>query len=555
MINMNDNIQLGPNTSVVVIIPARGGSKGIPRKNIRHLAGEPLLSYSIKSALESAYEPDVYVTTDDAEIEQIALKCGAQVVRRESALGADNVTLDPVIFHAYEKICAMNDCRYKIIVTLQPTSPLLKTSSIDAAISSVLDCSEPITIISAKKETHLYWRKSGGDYLPNFVKRVNRQQLPPVYKETGGFLITTEANISQHNRIGDRVDLHILDDDEAIDIDDFVDWAACEYYLRRKNLVFVVSGNQTIGLGHVYNTLALANDIIDHEIKFLVDQSSELAFEKINEYNFHVQMQKQEDILDDIITLSPDVVINDVLDTDAIYIEKLKERGIKVVNFEDLGSGASKADLVFNAIYPERECEDGHFFGPDFFLLRDEFLRCDRHTVKENVEQVLITFGGTDPNNYTLRVVECIYDYCHSNNIKIRVVAGFGYKNSADLKKFDGIEIISNTSNISLLMASADIIFTSAGRTTYEVASLNVPTVVLAQNDRELSHLFASAEHGFTNLGLGFKVEDDLILSTFKKYAETKSVRIEASNLMKKADLKGGRTKVKNLIYDLINRD
>ena len=102
-----------------------------------------------------------------------------------------------------------------------------------------------------------------------------------------------------------------------------------------------------------------------------------------------------------------------------------------------------------------------------------------------------------DPLNNTLHVLTAINEYCVGHNIQINVVAGIGYNKFETLKDFTNINIFKDVKNISEYMLKADIIFTSAGRTVYEVASLGVPCIVLAQNKRELTHYFASSENGF----------------------------------------------------------
>ncbi len=135
---------------------------------------------------------------------------------------------------------------------MQPTSPLLKVGSIDKAIEKMIYDKNIDTIISAKDDTHLSWKFKNGKYLPNYKKRVNRQYLTPTFTETGGFLITKKEVISENNRIGKNVDLFVLKNGEEIDIDTYEDWNLCEYYLSRKHILFVVKGNNIIGLGHVY---------------------------------------------------------------------------------------------------------------------------------------------------------------------------------------------------------------------------------------------------------------------------------------------------------------
>ena len=270
------------NNKVLVIIPARGGSKGIPRKNLRNLAGKPLITYAVNNALSSSFSPDVYVSSEDAEIISIANKLGAKTILRDERDSLDSTTLDPVIFNSLKNIEGMEEKEYDIVVTLQPTSPLLKTKTIDSAIHQLINNSSADTLISAVDDTHLTWSKINNKYKPNYKARLNRQELPNVFKETGGFLITRAECITSNSRIGPNVELVSVSEKESIDIDTFADWGLCEYYLRRKKLIFVVSGYREIGLGHVYNTLLLANDLIEHEISFLVDSKSQLAFEKIS---------------------------------------------------------------------------------------------------------------------------------------------------------------------------------------------------------------------------------------------------------------------------------
>ena len=540
--------------NILIIIPARGGSKGIPRKNLRALNGQPLLAYVIGSALKSSYAPDIYVSSDDDEILSIARKYGANVHKRHPDRARDKTTLDPVVYDVYQYATKHEDKPYDIIVTLQVTSPLITTTSVDNAITTLLNNRSIDTVISAKDDTHLTWRKEDGCYIPNYTKRVNRQYLPPTFKETGAFLITRSNIITENNRIGSNVALYLLTGGESIDIDTYDDWSLCEYYLHRKKILFVVSGYHEIGLGHVYNTLFLANDILKHEISFLVDAKSQLAYDKIAERNYHVVMQKNYDIIDDIRSLRPHLVINDRLDTPQIYMQNLKELGVKIVNFEDLGEGAARADLVINAMYPERDVLPNHYFGYKYFCVRDEFLLTPKKTVIADVDHVLITFGGVDPNNYTLKVLDAIYDYCLQNHIRMIVVAGFGYHKYDTLEPFERVVLVKNAMNISDHMLMADVIFTSAGRTTYEAAAIGTPTIVMAQNSRETTHFFASKEFGFLNLGLGTSLTADEILHAFRKVVESADDRAYMNKLMSQVDLTQGRINVINLINQLLEQ-
>lgn len=536
----------------LVIIPARGGSKGIPRKNLRPLNGVPLISYSINLALQSTYTPDVYVSTDDAEIAYFAQKFGAQVHMRDPNLGGDRITLDPVIYEAYQVISKKLGKQYDFVITLQPTSPLLSVKSLDQAIEQMINSPEIETTLSAVNDTHLTWGKNDSGYFPNFTARVNRQQLPPVYKETGGFFISRTAVVGPASRIGKKVNLYTVPTHEAIDIDSFEDWALCEYFLNRKVIVFNVSGYQEIGLGHVYNCLTLANQILNHRLIFLVDKKSGLAYSKIAESNFEVYLQKADVLEDDVISLNPFLVVNDRLDTSKESVQRLKEKNIRVVNIEDLGEGAQAADLVINAIYPEKEILPRHYFGPDYFCAREEFLLHEEKEIEASVKTVLLSFGGVDPCNLTQKVLQSIHLFCKQANIKIKVVLGLGYQHPESLKPFSAIEIHRNVQSISDFMYEADIAFSSAGRTIYELALIGTPSIIVAQNEREMSHFFASAENGFLHLGLGNEVQEDRILTAFKDLYGSFEKRSEMNRKMKRHNIRTGRERVIKLINDLI---
>jgi len=196
--------------NILIVIPARGGSKGIPRKNLRLLDGKPLIYYAIKTALSLHYNLDVYVSSEDEEILNTAIQFGAKVHQRDSSIADDKTTLDPVIYACYEYARRMENKKYDFVITMQATSPLLKASSLDNAIEKILANKSIETMIASKDNTHLSWRKENNRFLPNYKKRVNRQYLTPTFTETGAFFITREDIITQDNRIGKNVELYLL---------------------------------------------------------------------------------------------------------------------------------------------------------------------------------------------------------------------------------------------------------------------------------------------------------------------------------------------------------
>lgn len=541
----------------LIVIPARGGSKGIPRKNLRSLNCKPLISYSIQHCLRLKANVDVVVSSEDSEILLIAEKFGAKIIKRPSTLSKDQTTLDSVIFDSYEQCTKIFDQHYDLVATVQPTSPLLSSYTIENALKRFEDEPELDTLITVEENNHLEWVLSeNGEIIPNYKKRVNRQYLPIKYKETGGFLITRSKYVSESNRIGENVDVVVLTGAEKIDIDTNEDWALCEYYLKRRKITLVVKGYKEIGLGHVYNLLNIANDLMPHELIFVITRESDKAVDVISSYNFKYVIQSEEDLIETIHSTNPDVVINDILDTDKKYIERLKQFCDVVINFEDLGSGAEYVDLLINAIYPEKSPSINHYYGHKYFCLRSEFLdEKEYFEFNDKVDSIIITFGGVDPNNFTKKVLDTISDYCKDNSIKITVVLGLGYENFNTIKKYYSephIEILDKVKDISRYMKRSDLAFTSAGRTAFELASVGVPSIVLCQNERELTHFFADSKYGFINLGLGNKVSNERLMIEFNNVCNSVDKRKYMSNLMLSFDIKNGKQRVLDLIKNKI---
>ena len=541
--------------NILIIIPARGGSKGIPRKNLRLLNNKPLIYYVINQAIKIP-NAIVYVSTDDKEIEILSTRFGANVIfRTNDKLSNDQATLDPVIYEAYNFIEKQLGKVFDLVVTMQPTSPLIRHQSLINAIDLFFKNKNLSTVISAVEDTHLSWSISDEKvFMPNYNKRLNIMFLKKNYKETGGFLITRREFLKSNSRIGPNVELYLLDNGEEIDIDNFNDWNVCEYLIRKQKVLFVVRGNSKIGLGHVYNLLGLASVIVSHDIEFLVLKGDSLAFNKIKEANYKVSYQVHENILEDIQIANPKVVINDILDTSFEYIQDLKDLNLKVVNFEDLGSGSEIADLVFNPIYENLSLNrENKFFGQKYFILRDEFIYTNEvKVIKKRVKKVMLSFGGVDPNNLTCKVLDSIYDFCVDRNIEIIVITGFGYEKFKSLSSYIKAEILKDVSDISKYMYEADLIFTSAGRTIYEICSTGTPAIVLAQNERELTHFFANSKYGFINLGLGNQISSKLILEEFKNLLDNFNFRKLQNKTMINQNLKLGKSIVRQKILELI---
>lgn len=539
--------------NILAVIPARGGSKGIPRKNIRFMNGKPLIAYAIENALACGTITDCVVTTDDDEIAYVAEQFGSYTVPRSEHLAEDAVTLDPVIEDATRRMEEKMGKSYDIVITMQPTSPLLSRKTLDGALNYFIS-KDVDTIISVVNNPHLSWTKKDGDIIPNYKERLNRQQLPPNYLETGAFLITKREFVTSKSRMGKKIDVYEMPEKEATDIDTVADWIVSESELKRKRIIFRADGMKKLGMGHIYNCITMAFSLIEHQVLFVTRKDCIEGLRKIKSTNLpYVTIESEEDIQKVIDDFKPDIWVNDCLNTTATYMRWLKERIKRVVTIEDLGSGAEVADAVINALYENKKVDNEYLYdGARYVCLRDEFQLASRKDFSTEVHNILVMFGGTDPSNLNKKIYKAAKNISKTYpQIEFHFVTGIGYdlqSNGIESDSSRNIYIHSDVSRVTEYMKKADIAVSSQGRTVYEIASMGVPAVIMAQNEREMTHTFATMKNGFLNLGLGKNIDVDTIVNTLHWLIDTPNIRKNMRSLMLRYDFKNNMQRIKEII-------
>lgn len=531
---------------VLAIIPARAGSRGIPNKNIRIIGEHPLIYYSIKNAINSKQITDIIVSTDSPEVRIIAQQMGVQVRWRDESLCGDAVTLDAVIADAVPK-----DTLWDYVVTMQPTSPTLRVETLDSAIQYAID-NDLDTVISAINAPHLSWGERDGKKVPNYTERLNRQYLPPCYMETGAFVISKASVVTPKTRIGSRVDVYEVPEDESQDVDTFEDLRSVAATLSRQKVGIYVNGNNMRGIGHIYRALEIADEFyVKPDIYYDTNQTDPKVFGTtkhnlipVNGIAELYQVCKEQQYT---------IFINDILTTSIDYMIGLKSvmPEAKIINFEDDGEGTIKADLVFNALFHEEDLPQVKA-GEKYYISGKTFMFYEPIKIKDKVKRVFISFGGADPQNYSDRLLNmiCKPEYKDYEFVVVMGRAKHNVEALMDFNKYENIEVLYDVSNMPELMTSCDIGITSRGRTGYELAILGIPSIAMAQNKREEKHGFVCNENGFTYIGLN--PPDEIIESNLKMYLGMKQEsRQRFQDMLLSHDLRGGRKRVMRLINGL----
>lgn len=228
----------------LAVIPARGGSRSVPRKNIRLLGGKPLIAWTIEQALSCPSLDRVIVSTDDAEIADIARKYGAEVpFMRPVELAQDDTPDLPVCRHALSWLAEQENYSPEIVVWLRPTAPLRTVQDVEAAIRIMLDTGADSVRSVCEVEHHPYWMKRlDGDRLAPFIAGKDegtyfqRQLLPSTYRLNGAVdLMRTKAVMEQAVLFGGDVRGYVMPAERSVDLNIEIDFAIVELLLKEKN--------------------------------------------------------------------------------------------------------------------------------------------------------------------------------------------------------------------------------------------------------------------------------------------------------------------------------
>lgn len=468
---------------MLAVIPARGGSRGIPNKNVRLLHGRPLLTH-IADTLRAV--PDVthiVVSTDAPDIAAVARLHGFPVVNRPAELATDEVPVAEVLAHVARVLSWEGPAGL-----FQPTVPCLSAETIWAGIREFRNGYDSLGFVT--REHHLLWDEQG----PLYQARVNRQFGTGYDRELGAFL-TRDARVL----IGERHCRFPVPAHEAIDIDTPADWETASHLLGRKTIEFRAAASEQIGTGHIRRCVQLAEELAHHDVMFPAQVSWPVwAKEEVARWDGRSV---------------PDLVVFDKLDTTRREVAEVQAQGIPVVSLEDLGEGAQYADLVVNELYRDREW--GHVVtGPEWAVLRPEFCGLPEFRVRDDAENVLVVFGGTDPAGLTGPVSRWLSPAANVKNLAPGV-------------------------SVAEAMRTSDLVVCSAGRMAHEAAAVGVPCITIAVNERESRHSHCP---GILRLGLWASLGEHTIVDTVRKVLGSPGLRGEMSRTARAAvDGKGAQ--------------
>jgi len=542
------------------IIPARGISAGLPKKNFKKIDGQPLVTHTIESAIKSERIDTIIVSTESEELREISKEYGAKVpYLRPAELSEPDVLLSEVIEHSVSELLSQG---YNItdetpLVILQPNVPFTRPEDIDTAIEQY-EQNSGHAIISVVEEKDFFWEPSNNHLEPFYDKRALRSELKPLYRETGSIYVTNRSILADGDRVGEAPSYIVTDKLSAFEVDSLIDLWLAEKIKQGPDIIFRVDGGDEIGMGHIHRCITLARElekVLKSNITFVTDSRYSGGVKKLRSTKFDVVVTEKREAFEYIKSVDPDIIFIDTLDTSSKHVQQLHETSAAIVNLEDLGDGPKHADYVINALYERDTDKQNQFFGSEYVIVKQEFHE-HKPDIHSKVENVLLTFGGSDPSNISTKVLrelgstELPYQY--------KLVLGSDFSHNAELDELPDtimsqVTIIRNSSNMPELMEWADIAICSGGRTAYELAATGTPTLVIAHNDREAERMRDLDTFGAVSfLGKGDELEAESITTELVALDKDFDRRVTMSNQAIEFIDKGGLQRILDLVYSMM---
>ncbi len=354
-------------TEVLAIIPARGGSKGIPRKNIREFCGYPLISYSIAAGLQAETVTRVIVSTDDEEIAAVARAWGAETPFLRPAEFAQDKTTDlPVFEHALKWLAENEGYHPDVVVQLRPTSPIRPVGLVDAAVRILLENAEADSvrgIVPAGQNPHKMWKLPAGEKGPmkNLIDvdgidepyNAPRQILPDVYWQTGHIDAIRPAAILNGSMSGKTIFPLMIDPNFTVDLDNLRDWVRAEWLATFGGLEMVWPGRAKRPMPAKIDLLVLDFDGVVTDNRVWVDEE---GHEMVAAYRSDsLIMRKLKQAGTDVIIISSEV--NPVV---AARARKMKVEAIHGIDQDD-------KSVVLKNVLESRKIDPAHviYMGND----------------------------------------------------------------------------------------------------------------------------------------------------------------------------------------------
>ena len=529
-------------TNCVAIIPARGGSKRIPKKNIKDFFGKPLIAYSIEVAIRSKLFSKIIVSTDDEEIATIAKKYGAEVpLLRPKELSDDFTGTKDVIDHTINYL-EEHDEKYNYVCTIYATAPLLQEKYLQEGYTQLINSSakHSFSATSMPFPIQRTFKINNEGRCEMFTPEnftVRSQDLEEAYQDAGQFYWENQTIKSNEIIFGKDSIPIIIPRNFVQDIDTLEDWKCAEILyevISRKNMskiiLFRADSSSKIGTGHIMRNLVLASQYHKkgYQVIFAVQNFQGNINNKIVEAGYKIELLKsnKESELSSIIQkYNIKEIVIDHYKIDWKFEKKLKNLfDIHITSFDDIYLKHNCNTIYNHNIYANKNryidlVPKGCTFkcGSKYTLLRDEFIQeKNKKTTPINNNSIFISMGGADTANLNIKILKTLIKIPY---LTINLVTTEANTNLNSLKKYvkdkKNIHLHINSNQIAVLLSQTSLAIITPSVIANEVSYMNIPFIAIkiTNNQKEMYKYFKKK-----NIPVLKSFNKDKLLKKVKQY-------------------------------------
>lgn len=492
----------------VVVIPARGGSRSVPRKNLRPAAGASLIERAVataRAAFPDEARTSIVVSSDSPEALEVADLAGALAVERSPAAASDDAGV------ALALADVLGSASDRAWMLYQPTA-VGATADDLRRLAEELDAHRSASL--ARPLLHQLWVQTpayNGAVYDRAANERNRQlREPQAWEELGVFAARSwppEGTIDAPGPLYSADHSLVEPAGRVVDVDHPEDLAAARHLLGARRFLFRVSAGPEVGSGHLHRSLAIADELPGHECVFDLDAgpqpdgwrrtAPDWALAAVESSGHRLVPELASGLA--MPAQGWAAVLLDELDPSLAFVADMTAAGVPVVALEARGPGAAACTAVVNELYPPAASPPGALCGPEWAVLRPSMraarsaaLRAGHarwRSTGPGEARVLLTFGGTDPAGLTARA--CAELDWLTSQLQVVIPPGADPELAEEAARRAGAEAVAPPAGLARLLLDADLVVCSAGRTANEAAAVGCPAVTIAANVREAQHTHA----------------------------------------------------------------
>jgi len=558
----------------IAVIFSRGTGDAIPLISARLLAGKPMLHYTIQATQGSEYIDRVYVSTEDERIAAVARAASAEVIMRPEKFSGGKTPLSAAAEHAADFLAQELSTSGGHLIGLPADAIFCDTATIDEALEAYFaGTHNRMVAVLPENKKYIIWRRAQGSGLEPVIKPPeDRAATEELFSEPG---VLTVWHVGE-NGLPDATDstgFFTLQEKSAFRVDTEYDLRLAERLLAPRHLALRCDGSRETGMGHISRMLGVADNLRQEDpagwaVRFFLGSDHLQGAQAVSERGFDVDIVRQDDYAHWVKRMeefSPLVIVNDLPFVPAQYTDQLHDLPAKsltlVDSVADIEPGSSHLGTVVSLLDEDLASPyETYHHGPSFAPFHPSVIaRLDeRDAPRERFEKLplLIAFGTGDPGGLTHpALAAAVETQQHWESVTVVVQAD---QQDSNFKKLTStldcpvVVVTSPTDRMGELLDQTGLALVSGGVTAYEVSALGVPSIVLCQNQRELSRMEQFERTGsILLLGSGDMVTQEQLIRSLSRLANDQALWAKMSSAGRQISDGRGVERISQIVMDL----